>query len=189
VLLALSLSAAMSGGAMAATHSVSAGTFVLKKSDVPRTFTSKTNYTRSIAVQDAPVRYGVKLKTLTREGRVDGFESAFSRPYKGKKTPDGLYGVADEVTQFTSTSGAQWFFSHVKKAAYPGHTEVIPTIGNDRVAETTRPLKGSRTARITFRHGDFVVTVTTTYLGTADPLPDALHYAQIIDHRLTAHSE
>lgn len=177
------------GTALAAGHSVSSKTFVLKRSDVPAAFDSKFNFSQPISTSQALSRYRVKLATLTREGRVDGYESAFSRPYDAKNTPKGLYGVADEVSQYSSTSGAHWFFNRLKKKSYLGKTSTVPAVGDERVASDTPEVKGSRYAKITFRHGDFVVTVSTSSVGTSDPLPDAVHYARIIDHRLTAHGQ
>lgn len=188
-LLAAALSSIAAPPAMAATHSVSPAMFVLKRSDVPSTFNAKTDFVRPISVADALARYSVKAVTLTKKGRVGGYESVFARPYTGKSTAHGFYGVADDVTQFTSTSGSHWFFARMKKAAYGNSSVSVPSIGDEIVAADSKEVRGQRVAQITFRHGMFVVNITTSYIGSGDPLPKAVHYARVINHRLTAHGQ
>jgi hypothetical protein len=187
VLAAALMAVACASPALAATHAVTAATFVLKRTDVPAGFTAKINYSRQISLSDAVARYGLKQAILIRHGRRDGYESGFSRPFTGKTTPKGFYGVADDVTQFSSVSGAHWFYTHMAKAAYHGASASVPAIGDERIALASQPLKGPRVAQITFRHGDFVVDVTTTFLGKGNPLTKAVHYAQVIDQRLSSH--
>ncbi len=189
LLVATLAAAACTGSVLAATHPVGAATFILKRSDVPASFNAKTDYVRPVSFADALTRYSVKAATLTKKGLVNGYESGFTRRYNGKSTAPGFYGVADNVTQFKSTSGAHWFFQHMKRAGYGTLSTAVPSIGDEVVAIHTGTEHGSRIADITFRHGDFVVSVSTSYIGKSDPLPKAVHFAKLIDHRLTAHSE
>lgn len=186
-LLAATIAAALTGGAaLASSHAPSSKTFVLKRSDVPASFTSKIDAVSAVSLADAASRYSLTAAAFTRQGRVDGYQSQFSRPYVKGKTSPGFYGVADDVTQFKSTSGAHWFFGRMKKSAASETPADVPAIGDEQVASDPKALKGIRSAWITFRHGSFVVTVTASYLGTHDALSKAVHYARLIDHRMTA---
>jgi hypothetical protein len=189
-LLVLAMTATgFNGAALAAGPKLTAKTFILKSSDVSSAFTSKSNFIRPITIGDAVTRYRVKASTLKREGLVGGYESSFTRPFNPSHTPKGPYGVVDDVTQFSSSSGAHWLYLRLQKTVAQSKPATVPALGDERVAVDTGVLKGARSASITFRHGSFVVTVSTSSVGTTDPLPDAVHYAQIVDHRLTAHSQ
>lgn len=188
-LLAITPAAAIcAGSAMAASHPVSAAAFVLKRSDVPANFNAKNDHVTAISLADAVARYAVKTPVLTREGWMAGYESVLNRKYSGKSTRSGFYGVADDVIQFKSVSGARWLFNRMKRAAYGKSSTTAPSIGDETVASDSGTSHRSRVANITFRHGHFVVSVSTTYIGTGDPLPKATHYAKLINHRLTARS-
>jgi hypothetical protein len=189
VLLAAALSTAIcTGSALAASHPVTASNFVLKRSDVPASFKAKNNNLAPISLTDAVARYGVKAAVLTKEGWVAGYESVLSRQYKGKSTPSGFYGVADDVVQFKSGSGARWLFERMTRGTGGKAPATVPSIGDQTVASDSGTSGRTRVATITFRHGDYVVSVSTTYIGTGDPLPKASHYAKLINHRLTTRS-
>jgi hypothetical protein len=190
ILLAVTVAAiSCTGSTLAAGPTLMARTFVLKSSDVSPAFSSKSNFIRPLSLADAMSRYRVTVATLKRKGLVGGYESSFTRPFNPSHTPKGPYGVVDDVTQFSSPSGAHWLYQRLKKSSDLTKPVSVPAFGDERVAVDTGVLKGSRSASITFRHGDFVVTVSTSSVGTSDPLPNAVHYARIIDHRLTAHSQ
>jgi hypothetical protein len=129
------------------------------------------------------LREGIKAAQLAGHGRLGGYEAAFGRYV----TPGNGIVVDSVVTDFTTASGAHWYYrSLVKRAAHTGSaaTRVGARIGNENVAMAV----GTIAYTVIFRRGRYVASVTEASTSTRLKVAGATvrRYARVVDQRIHA---
>jgi len=160
--------------------------FALRLTDMPVGFTQ----TAAIARSNAQAEKFDKLPkgTLTRHGRLAGFETEFKR-----SALLGMIDVDDSVLEYSAPLAAQWQMATTMQKAdtpYQGHRfhrMSIGSVGEQGVGYLWTGRRGGYNFTlyvITFRRGSYATAVTATGLtGTFGP-EAAVHLAHVIDNRI-----
>jgi len=175
-------------GATGATHA--AGTnpraFALRLSDLPAGFTQSAARVLSNA-QSEKDNHQAK-GTLTKHGRVTGFETDFKR-----SSLVGMIQVQDVVYEYKSSFGAQWQMAKAMQNAdtpYKGHRlhrMSIGHVGDQGVGYVWTGKSGRYNFTlytIVFRRGSYSTAVVAIGLTGTFGSEAAIHLALVIDNRI-----
>lgn len=135
------------------------------------------------AAQDENVAPAV----LAREGRVNGYQSVFTRT----STRQGASVVGDEVTMWKTKPGAHWEMTHLAslKSFLAGGARLAPLtvtgLGNEAAAYTTNlKVQAGRTYDLVyFRRGRYTALLTVLGIGSL-PATDIVQLAKLLDQRI-----
>jgi len=170
---------------------------VLTRPDVISTFGSGFQALAAQSVSNVQVGSlsttpGLTTKVYAREGRITGFESAFSRPASRKPGVDYAF---SEVDIYKSAAGAEWRLDYSRghpntiQAGYKVRLVKLAGFGNDGyyASFSGRPLGSAAPklygASITFRHGSYLATIvvsSSTLLAIGGPE----RLARIVDAKI-----
>jgi hypothetical protein len=164
--------------------------FALRLTDMPVGFTQAAAIAQSNAQAEKADR--LAKGTLTRHGRLAGFETDFKRT-----ALLGMTEVDDSVLEYSTPLGAQWqMVTTMQKADIPYqgqrfHRMSIGSIGDQSVGYLWTGRRGGYKLTlyvIAFRRGSYATAVTAVGLtGTFGP-EAAIHMAHIIDNRIRSGS-
>lgn len=175
-------------GSLQAAHRASPRSLALRLTDMPPGFVQTLSRAYSNA-QAAKIDH-MSVRTLEKKGRLASYESAFHQP-----SLFGIINVDDTVAEFKSVGGAHWDYLRIarnatRSSAHAPHFQAISVgrLGSESIGFTYQQKAGRIPLTvdiILFRRSVYRVSVLVGGLTGSFTVDQAIHYAKIIDHRIS----